>query len=80
MFSFAGFSVNGTVTGEVCKIQQIGEIVLQGWNLIPNTQYLAGENGTIQIQNNGEGFTKVIGYATTSNSMQIIKDYTTIIK
>jgi hypothetical protein len=79
-FAFVGFSTNGTSTGQLCKIQQIGEVTLQGWNLTPNTQYLAGALGTLQTTNVGAGFTKVVGYATTANTMQIIKDYTTINK
>lgn len=79
-FGFVGFSVNGTTIGQTCKIQQIGEVELANWNLIPNAQYLASTNGAIQTSNNSAGFTKVIGYATTANSLQIIKDYTTINK
>ena len=79
-FSFAGFSTNGTLIGQSCIIQQIGELELLNWNLTPNTQYLASINGLLQIENNSTGFTKVVGYATTANSMQIIKDYTTINK
>lgn len=79
-FAFVGFSINGTSTGQICKVQQIGEVTLQGWNLTPNTQYLAGDTGALQTINNSAGFTKVIGYATTANSLQIIKDYTTINK
>lgn len=79
-FAFVGFSVNGTSIGQTCKIQQIGEITLNAWGLSENTQYLAGENGAIQTNNSSLGFTKVIGYATTSNSLQIIKDYNSVNK
>lgn len=79
-FAFLGFSVNGTSAGQVCKIQQIGELELLNWNLTPNKQYLASVSGAMQTSNNSVGFTKVVGYATTANSMQIIKDYTTINK
>ena len=80
-FAFVGFSTNGTTTGQICKIQQFGELELLGWGLTPNTQYLAGTRGVI-VSNNiiSLNFTKVIGYATTSNTLQIIKDYTTINK
>ena len=79
-FAFVGFSTNGSLQGEICKIQQIGEMELTGWGLIANKQYLAGENGQLITTNNSLGFTKVIGYATTQNTLQIIKDYSTILK
>lgn len=80
-FAFVGFSVNGTNVGENCKIQQLGEIELAGWGLIPNQHYLADYNGLLAVENNSfDKFTKVIGYATTSNSLQIIKDSLTINK
>lgn len=79
-FAFVGFSTNGTSTGQSCIIQQIGELTLQGWGLTPNTQYLAGTVGALQTVNSNLGFTKVIGYATTTDTLQIIKDYTTINK
>ena len=79
-FAFVGFSTTGSLQGEICKIQQIGEIELVGWGLTPNKQYLAGENGQLALNNNNLGFTKVIGYATTQNMLQIIKDYSTILK
>lgn len=80
-FAFTGFSTNGSVTGEECIIQERGEIFLQGWGLEPNAHYLAGVSGTL-IRNNTSttNFTKVIGYATSSNSLRIINDYTTINK
>lgn len=80
-FAFAGFSKNGTTSGQTCLIQQQGEIELVGWGLIPNQQYLAGTSGAIVVDNViSVNFTKVLGYATTSNTLQIIKDYTSIIK
>ena len=80
-FAFVGFSENGTSIGGNCSIKQIGEIVLMGWGLIPNQHYLAGVNGTFITNNlSATNFTKVIGYATDSNTMQIIKDSTTINK
>ena len=80
-FAFVGFSTNGTTTGQICKIQQFGELELLGWGLTLNTQYLAGTSGAIVLNNTiSTNFTKVIGYATTSNTLQIIKDYTTINK
>ena len=79
-FAFAGFSINGTLVGQNCIIQQIGELTLLNWGLTPNTQYLAGNLGSLQIINSNVGFTKVLGYATTTDTLQIIKDYTTINK
>lgn len=80
-FSFVGFSLNGVVSGQMCKVQQIGEVELQNWGLLPNVHYLAGQNGGMLTQNNsGTDFTKVVGFATTENTIQIIKDYTTINK
>jgi hypothetical protein len=79
-FAFVGFSTNGTSIGQSCTIKQVGEVTLAGWNLTPNTQYLAGALGALQTSNTGAGFTKVVGYATTADTLQIIKDYTTINK
>lgn len=79
-FAFVGFSTNGTTIGQTCIIQQIGELTLTGWGLIPNSHYLASSNGLMQTDNLGLGFTKVIGYATSTNSLQIIKDTITINK
>ena len=80
-FAFVGFSTNGTSIGQTCEIKQIGEVYLSGWGLIPNQQYLAGVNGTLITENlSSSNFTKVIGYATDSNTLQIIKDLTTINK
>lgn len=80
-FAFTGFSLNGSSQGQVCKIQERGEIFLTGWNLISNVNYLSGINGTL-IQDNlsNTNFTKIIAYATSSNSLRIINDYTTINK
>lgn len=79
-FAFVGFSINGTLAGQVCIIQQIGELVLAGWGLQPNQHYLAGPNGTIVLNNNSAtNFTKVIGYALNSNTL-VIKDFSTILK
>lgn len=78
-FAFAGFSKNGTSIGQTCLIQYQGEVELIGWNLTPNQQYLAGTAGAIVTDNTTPGnFTKVVGYATTTNNLKIIKDYTPI--
>lgn len=79
-FAFVGFSTNGTATGQTCIIQQIGELTLNGWGLTPNAHYLAGNSGVIQTDNLGVGFTKIIGYATTADTLQILKDTVTINK
>jgi hypothetical protein len=80
-FAFVGFSKNGTSVGQECIIQQVGEVELIGWGLIPNKQYLAGTNGAIVLDNiTLNNFTKVVGYATTSNTLQIIKDFSSINK
>lgn len=80
-FAFAGFSEVSSTIGNLCTIKQIGEITLNGWGLIPNKQYLAGINGTMITENlSNTNFTKIIGYATTVNSLQIIKDSLTINK
>lgn len=80
-FAFVGFSINGTTTGQNCEIQQIGKLTLLGWGLIQNQQYLAGINGTLITNNiSSSNFTKVIGYATDTNTLQIIKDSITINK
>jgi hypothetical protein len=80
-FAFVGFSENGSSIGQNCQIKQIGEVFLSGWGLIPNQQYLAGINGTLITENTSNiNFTKVIGYAVDSNTLQIIKDSTTINK
>ena len=80
-FAFVGFSLNGTNIGQNCEIQVLGEITLVGWGLIPNQQYLAGVNGTLITDNTSiSDFTKVIGYAVTSDKLEIIKDSITINK
>ena len=78
-FAFAGFSKNGTIIGQTCLIQQQGEIELVGWGLTPNQQYLAGTAGTIVVDNiTLNNFTKVLAYATTTDTLQIIKDFSTV--
>ena len=78
-FAFAGFSKNGTIIGQTCLIQQQGEIELVGWGLTPNQQYLAGTAGTIVVDNiTLNNFTKVLAYATTTDTLQIIKDYSSV--
>jgi hypothetical protein len=80
-FAFAGFSKNGTLSGDICEIQERGEIELSNWGLTPNKQYLAGVNGTLILTNNSNlNFTKILGFATSTNKLLIIKDYTTINK
>jgi hypothetical protein len=80
-FAFVGFSVNGTNIGGNCKIKVLGEMILVGWGLTPNQHYMAGINGTLVTTNYSiSNFTKVIGYATDSNTLQIIKDSVTINK
>jgi hypothetical protein len=80
-FAFSGFSKNGTSAGQMCSIQYQGELTLVGWGLIPSTQYLADVSGMITIDNtNSNNFTKVLGYAISEDTLQIIKDYTTINK
>lgn len=79
-FAFCGFSVNGTNIGGNCEIQTIGEVKFTGWGLIPNQQYLAGNDGQMTTINNSiTGFTKVIGYAVDADTMLIV-NYTTINK
>ena len=78
-FAFAGFSKNGTIIGQTCLIQQQGEIELVGWGLTPNQQYLAGTSGAIVVDNTTlNNFTKVLGYATTMDTLQIIKDFSSV--
>lgn len=80
-FAFVGFSEASSLSGQNCLIKQVGEMYLFGWGLTPNKQYLAGINGTLIIENtSNSNFTKVIGYATDSNTLQIIKDSITINK
>jgi hypothetical protein len=80
-FAFVGFAETSTIVGGQCTIKQIGEVILLGWGLIPNQQYLAGINGTLITENlSSSNFTKVIGYATTADTLQIIKDSITINK
>ena len=78
-FAFAGFSKNGTTSGQTCLIQQQGEVELIGWGLTPNQQYLAGTSGAIVVDNTTlNNFTKVLGYATTMDTLQIIKDFSSV--
>jgi len=80
-FAFAGFTEASSITGANCTIKQIGEVFLGGWGLTPNQHYLAGIDGTLITNNvSASNFTKVIGYATTADTLQIIKDSITINK
>ncbi|CAH56658.1 hypothetical protein PHG11b_31 [Flavobacterium phage 11b] len=80
-FAFVGFTEVSSTIGNLCSIKQIGEITLAGFGLIPNQQYLSGVNGTLITSNlSATNFTKVIAYAVTSDTLQIIKDYTSINK
>lgn len=80
-FAFVGFSINGTTTGEECVIQEYGEVSLTGWGLQENSHYLVGVSGSLILDNtSSSNFTKVVGYATSSDSLKIITDYTTINK
>lgn len=50
-FSFIGFTKTSVTANNEVEIED--EIItLQGWNLIPNTLYLAAQNGSIQTANN----------------------------
>lgn len=80
-FAFQGFSINGTSTGQICRIQRYGTLELLGWGLTPDTQYLVtGAGGLTTNNTNPTEFIKVVGYALTTTTMEIIKDYTTIVK
>jgi len=80
-FAFVGFTEASSVMGQTCTIKQIGELYLSGWGLTPNQHYLAGVDGALITDNSSNSnFTKIIGYATTSNKLQIIKDSLTINK
>lgn len=78
--AFAGFSINSATVGNFINVQQIGTIEMQGWGLIAGQAYLASLGGTITTINSTELFCKQIGYAVTSEKMQIIKDSTPIIR
>jgi hypothetical protein len=80
-YAFAGFSLNGTNVNQYCHIKESGEVTLQGWGLFPNTQYLAGANGTIITENTSNtNFTKIIGYARDEDTLEIIKNSITVNK
>ncbi|MEO6305628.1 MAG: hypothetical protein ABIP51_20870 [Bacteroidia bacterium] len=79
-FAFLGFSLTGVSVGADCLIQLDGEITLTGWGLTPNKQYLAGTAGSISLTNATAGFTKVVGFSVNSNTLMIIKGYTSINK
>ena len=75
-FAYYGFSINDTNIGETCQIQEGGEIEQIGWGLVPNSVYLAGQNGTIVLTNiTPTDFKKNIGYAITADRLSIIKDF-----
>lgn len=79
-FAFVGFTKTSVNTNQLVEVEE-NLISLNGWGLIPNTQYLAGISGAIQITNNiPNSFTKVVGFAQDSNTLLIIKDYTSINK
>ena len=77
-FAFIGFSLNGSSIGQECIIKESGEVYLSGWGLVQNQHYLAGINGTLITNNSSTtNFTKVIGYATTADSLKIVTLQTT---
>lgn len=80
MFAFVGFTKqSGTLNTSVQVEDKF--ISLSGWGLTPNTIYVAGPNGTLLTQNNISGsFTKVLGFAESTNDLLIYKHYTPILK
>jgi len=80
-FAFYGFSTNGASIGDILRIQVVGEIELQGWNLIQGKHYLSGPSVILITDNTyPNNIKKIVGYAITTDRLRIIKDYTTINK
>lgn len=79
-FSFVGFTSTSVLAGGQVLVKK-GVIVLTGWNLTPNKNYLAGPNGTIILENNTvNSFTKVVGFSQDANTLLIITQNTAVIK
>jgi hypothetical protein len=78
-FSFIGFTTTSCNIGDTVDVN-VFEITMPGWGLVPNSNYMAGDNGDIVLFNNGSGFTKIIGHAQNSNTLLIHRGYTPILK
>ena len=79
-FAFVGFSKTSALTGGDLTVETI-KIDLSGWGLTPNQTYMVGANGALITVNNTAGsFTKIVGFAQTSTSLLIVKDYSSINK
>ena len=78
-FSFIGFTkTSGNVGDEIEVEAKI--ISLQGWNLEPNKNYLAGQNGQITTSiNDSNSFIKVIGFSQDENTILIYKNFDSIL-
>lgn len=76
--TFVGFSKTSAIIGQMVQVEQ-NIITLFGWGLVPNTNYLAGPNGSIITSNtNPNTFTKIIGFSENSDTLLIYKNYTSI--
>ena len=79
-FAFVGFSKTSAIISGVITIET-NKIELAGWGLVPNQIYLVGANGGLITANNtASSFTKIVGFAQTSTSLLIVKDYSSINK
>lgn len=76
-FAFAGFSVTGASLGQMINVKTDGKLTLNSWGLTQGTHYLAGANGTLITDNSGLAFSKVVAYAQTTETIQIL-DYSPI--
>lgn len=74
-YVFLGFSFTSGVLGQNIEVEDI-LITLNGWGLLPNTNYLCGLNGALITENSQVNtFRKIIGFSQDSNTMLIYKNY-----
>lgn len=80
LHAFAGFSTTSGNVGDQVSIQSSGVLNFTGWGLTQGVFYMAGASGSLVTLMTNEIFSKVIGYAVTSDKLNIIKDNNPIIK
>lgn len=78
-FAFIGFSsVSGVTSGSILIESKL--ITLAAWGLTANTNYLCGVNGALITTNAASGFTKIVGFSQSTETLLIVNNYTSINK
>jgi hypothetical protein len=78
-YTFVGFTKTSVLANQNVQIEE-KKIELTGWNLMPNKNYLAGQNGQLITDNNiPNSFVKIIGFSENSDTLLIYKNYDSIL-